>query len=466
VQCRKLKLRPRTVMRSIVNVAPMSLNDLEQRVYEAIEERRDELVELTSRLIGFDTTAREVGEPPREEAALQEYLSSRLREAGAEVDVWEPDGDAMQGKPLVPPGLDFDGRPQMIASWPGRHGGRSLVFNGHIDVVSGEPSQAWRTDPFTAEARDGRIYGRGSCDMKGGIAAMSLAAETLASLGVQLDGQLIVATNTDEESSGAGGSALVAHGLHADAGIVTEPTGFETWVACRGSEYCQIEVAGRPGHAEVLQPDWHHGGAVNAIEKASVLLEAIASLRSQWGRRKGIDHPYLSPPSLVPTMATSGEWAVTYPASYLLTVAIMYVPAQADERGWGSAVQAEVEEWIARETARDDWLAEHPPKIKWFPTSVMPVEISTSEPIVTTVTRATEDIGAPGRLSGLDSWYDGATLTHLAGIPSIGFGPPGFDLDGATVAHTIDEFVPIDGLVKCSQALAVAAVRFCGVTQP
>ena len=75
--------------------------------------------------------------------------------------------------------------------------------------------------------------------------------------------------------------------------------------------------------------------------------------------------------------------------------------------------------------------------------------------------RATEDIGAPGRLSGLDSWYDGATLTHLAGIPSIGFGPPGFDLDGATVAHTIDEFVPIDGLVKCSQALAVAAVRFC-----
>jgi acetylornithine deacetylase len=380
------------------------------------------------------------------------------------VDVWEPDAAALAGMPLVPPGLTFEGRPQLIASVAGHGGGPSLVFNGHIDVVSAEPVAEWTSDPFAGVVRDGLMYGRGACDMKGGIAAMVFAVETLSSLGVGLGGDLLVATNTDEESSGAGGSALIAHGLHADAGIVTEPTGFETWVACRGSEYCQIEVAGRPGHAEVPQPEWRRGGAVNAIEKAGVLLEAIASLRSEWGRREGIDHPYLSPPSLVPTMATSGEWAVTYPASYLLTVAIMYVPAQADGRGWGSDVRAEVEEWIARETAHDDWLAEHPPKIKWWPTSVMPFEISTSEPIVSTMTGAAEDVGAPGRLSGLDSWYDGATLTQLAGITSIGFGPPGFDLDGTTVAHTIDEFVPIDGLVKCSQALAVAAIRFCGVT--
>src|SRR5262249_51895250 len=158
---------------------------------------RDDVAELTSRLIAFDTTAREVGDPARDEAALQEYLSSRLREAGADVDVFEPDTAAMQGKPLVPPGLDFAGRPQMIASWPGRGGGRSLVFNGHIDVVSGEPRRAWTTDPFPPAVRDGKVFGRGSCDMKGGVAAMSLAAETLASLGIGLGGSLIVATNTD-----------------------------------------------------------------------------------------------------------------------------------------------------------------------------------------------------------------------------------------------------------------------------
>jgi acetylornithine deacetylase len=76
--------------------------------------------------------------------------------------------------------------------------------------------------------------------------------------------------------------------------------------------------------------------------------------------------------------------------------------------------------------------------------------------------KATGDIGRPGRLSGLDSWYDGATFTELAGIPSIGYGPPGFDPAGASVAHTIDEYVPVDGLVASAQALAVAAMRFCG----
>ena len=189
--------------------------------------------------------------------------------------------------PLVPPGLSFEGRPQLIARMVGRGGGRSLVFNGHIDVVSAEPRSEWASDPFVASVRDGRLYGRGACDMKGGIAAMVFAVETLSSLGVSLDGDLLVATNTDEESSGAGGTALVEHGLRADAGVVTEPTGFQTWIACRGSDYGVITVPGRPGHAEVRQPDWRLGGAVNAIEKAVVVLDAIASLRAAWASARG-----------------------------------------------------------------------------------------------------------------------------------------------------------------------------------
>ena len=111
--------------------------------------------------------------------------------------------------------------------------------------------------------------------MKGGIAAMTLAAEVLAESGVELAGDLIVATNTDEESSGAGSSAIVARGIEADAGIVTEATGFDVWVACRGSEYGVVTVPGRPGHAEVFQRSWREGGAVNAIEKAVVVIEAM-----------------------------------------------------------------------------------------------------------------------------------------------------------------------------------------------
>jgi acetylornithine deacetylase len=99
--------------------------------------------------------------------------------------------------------------------------------------------------------------------------------------------------------------------------------------------------------------------------------------------------------------------------------------------------------------------------IEWWPNSVMPLEIPVSDPIVTTMLEATAGIGRSGAISGLDSWYDGATLTQLAGIPSIGFGPPGFDPEGVSIAHSVDEYVPIDGLVACAQALAVAAMRFC-----
>ena len=441
----------------------MNLSPDEQRVCARVAEREQDLVELAATLIGFDTTARNPGDPARQEADLQTFLAERLARAGAEIDLFEPDAAEMAGRPLVPPGLDFAGRPQLIATLSGDGGGRSLVFNGHIDVVSAEPREQWSSDPFVAEVRDGRLYGRGACDMKGGVASMVLAAEVLSELGIRLRGDLLVATNTDEESSGAGGSALVARGIRADAGIVTEPTGFDTWVACRGSEYGVITVAGRPGHAEVRQPEWQRGGAVNAIEKAAVVLAAIESLRREWATRREYEHPHVSPPSLLATMVRAGEWPVTYPASCELTIATMFVAAQADEAGWGSAVRREVEEWIVRDcAAHDDWLAEHPPSFDWWPNAVMPMDIPESDPIVATMLAASSDVGNPARIGGLDSWYDGATLTQLAGIPSIGYGPPGFNPDGTSIAHIIDEYVPVAGLVDCAKGLAVAAMRFCG----
>jgi acetylornithine deacetylase len=442
----------------------VTLTSREQAVCAEIGRRRDAIVELACDLIRFDTTARNVDDPPRDEAALQRRLADRLGAAGADCDLWEPSADEMARRPLVPPGLDYHGRPQLVARFGGEGNGRALLFNGHIDVVSAEPQERWTSDPFDPELRDGALYGRGSCDMKGGIAAMVVAAEVLSSLGVHLAGDLLVATNTDEESSGAGSSAIVQRGILADAGIVTEPTGFDVWVACRGSEYGVVRVPGRPGHAEMRQPPWRQGGAVNAIEKATVVIDAMRQLRAAWATREGLDHPHLSRPDLLPTLASAGEWAVTYPAGCDLTIAVLYLPEQADRNGWGSEVRREVEEWLVRETGHDDWLAEHPPAIEWWPNGVMPLEIPKSEPIVGVTLEATRDVGAPGGASGLDSWYDGATFTLLAGIPSVAYGPSGFRAGGVSVAHTIDEYVPVDDLVTCAQGLAVTAMRFCGAT--
>src|ERR1700734_4080864 len=128
----------------------MALSELERSVTDAIARRGDELVALAASLVALDTTARNVGEPPRQEAELQRLLADRLADAGAEIDLFEPTESELAGRPLVPDGLDFAGRPQLIATHRGAGGGRSLVFNGHIDVVSAEPRKAWTSEPFTA----------------------------------------------------------------------------------------------------------------------------------------------------------------------------------------------------------------------------------------------------------------------------------------------------------------------------
>jgi acetylornithine deacetylase len=437
----------------------MSLDQLERRITEEIERRADDLVALASDLIGFDTTARGVHDPPRDEAALQEYLGERLRRAGAAADVWEPRPSDVEGSRLVPSGLRFDGRPQMAALFAGTGGGRSLLFNGHIDVVSGDPRDLWTSDPNKAEVRDGYLYGRGACDMKGGVASMTFAAEVLASLGVRLAGDLIVCTVTDEESTGAGGVAAVAHGVRADAGIVTEPTSFDAWVACRGSLIPTITVRGRTGHAGVGQPDWRDGGAVNAIDKAEVVLRALRGLHEEWRTRSDHQHPHLSPGDVIPVVIEGGHWIVSYPASCKVTYHVAYHPAHADAEGWGGDVERELVECVRRAADHDPWLVENPPTFEWAP-GVPASEIDPQNAVVQIALDAGAAVGAPGKRSGMDSWHDGATFT-LAGTPCICYGPS--DLN---VAHTVDEYVPVIDLVRCAQALAVAAIRYCGTEQP
>lgn len=436
----------------------MPLTDLERQVFDEVARRRDELVELASELIRFDTEARQPGDPPRQEAALQSYLAARLAARGAEIDLWEPAPEDVAGSRLVPPGgLGFEGRPQLAARLRGAGGGRSLLLNGHIDVVSAVPREAWTSDPNEPEVRDGKLYGRGSCDMKGGIAAMVLAAEVLVEVGVRLAGDLVVCTVTDEESTGAGGLAAVVHGVRADAGIVTEPSAFDVWTSCRGSLLPTITVPGRPGHAGVGQPDWREGGAVSAIDKATIVIDALRGLQEEWRRRPDHQHPHLSPGDIVPTLVSGGEWIVSYPASCSVAYHVAYLPAHADEGGWGSAVEAEIAERVRCAAAADPWLSEHPPWIDWA-TDVPSSEVSEDEPVVQALLGAGADVGRPRRVSGMDSWHDGATFTRFGGTPCVCFGPRELQL-----AHTIDEYVVVEDLVECAQELAVAALRFCGV---
>jgi acetylornithine deacetylase len=433
-----------------------AMSEQERSVCDEIAAAEDELVELVRRLIRFDTTTHTAGEPPREEAALQAHLGERLREAGAAVQVSEPDPALVAGHRMIPDGFTFAGRPQLVGRFAGTGGGRSLLLNGHVDVVDPGPSDGWAHDPFGAVVADGLVHGRGSCDMKGGVACMVLAAEMLASLGIRLAGDLVVNTVTEEESTGAGG-LVSARTLRADAAIVPEPTGLGVWIACRGSLLPTITVEGRAGHAGIAPRRPDDGGAVNAIEKMAVVLEAIRRLREHWALRER--HPYLSAADVGPTIIGGGEWIVSHPASCRLACHIEYLPEQADAEGWGSAVEQEFTDWVRRATAADPWLAAHPPRIDWTVGGVPPAAVAPDHPVVVAALSAARAVGRQSQIGGLDNWHDGATLTVEAGIPAICLGPGDIHL-----AHTVSECVPIADLIACTQALAVAAMRFCGVS--
>jgi acetylornithine deacetylase len=427
---------------------------LEERVVEAARDARDELVALTAELVACDTTARHAGDPARDETKLQRSLVARLEALGAGCDLWEPPPTG-KGSRFVPDDLDFAGRPQLAAVLPGAGGGRSLLLNGHIDAVDVEPREQWESDPFVLTERDGHLFGRGANDMKGGIAAIVVALETLRRLDVGLGGDVVVCTVTDEESSGAGGRAAAEHGVRADAGIAAEATGFDAWVSCRGTVTPTITVAGRAGHAEMPQPDWREGGAVNAIEKLAPLLEGIKALREEWRTRPDHRHPLLAPGDIVPTVIHGGTWMVTYPAAVDVTCDIMYLPGHVDAEGTGREVEAEVIDRLNEAVAGDPWFAEHPLKFTWTE-DVVPAEMPADHPLVATALEAAAALGHEGKPSGLDSWHDAATFTR-AGTPTFSFGP-----DGIHTAHAVNECVSVAGLVDFAAALALTAMRWCG----
>jgi acetylornithine deacetylase len=437
--------------RSVVELQSM----LEERVVQGVRDARDELVGLVAELVACDTTARLVGDPARDEEKVQRLLAERLEALGAALDVWEPE-PTRDGDRFVPANLDFAGRPQLAAVLPGSGGGRSILLNGHIDAVDVEPSDQWLTDPFVLAERDGHLYGRGANDMKGGIAGLVIALEALHRQGVRLAGDVVVCTVTDEESSGAGSRAAVAHGVRADAGIAAEATDFDAWVTCRGTVTPTITVAGRAGHAEMPQPAWQDGGAVNAIEKLVAVLNGVGALREEWKARPDHVHPLLAPGDIVPTIVHGGTWVVTVPASCAVTCEITYLPHHVDGDGTGRAVEAEVMDRLNAAVAADPWFAEHPLQFGWTE-DVVPAEMPADHPLVTTALGCAGALGHRGKPAGLNSWHDAATFTR-AGTPTFSFGP-----DGIETAHAVNERVSIGGLVDFSAAVALTMMRWCGV---
>jgi acetylornithine deacetylase len=416
-----------------------------------IAEHAGELVGLVCDLVRFDTTSVDPAlGTTNQEAACQAYLAGRLGALGADIDQWEPDAEALAAHPMMPAGHHWDGRPITVARLRGAGAGRSLVINGHIDVVPAGDRAAWSSPPFEPDVRDGRIYGRGTCDMKGGIAAALFALEALAACGVELAGDVLFQTVTDEETCAMGTIAAIARGYTADGGLVPEGTGFDVRVATRGLLHARLVVEGRSAHAEVAQPSWQEGGGVSAIDKALDVLAALRRLSDGWSHRAGKQHPLLSTPAIHATQIAGGDFIASIPERCEVGLNLTYLPADVDADGYGSRVREEVEDALAGVVAGDDWLAAHPPHLSWL-TDFPPREIGVHAPIVEAVRRAGAQLGIDVGVAGADTADDGALLTRFAATPSPAFGPGDI---GRT--HAIDEWIGIDELTLAARLYARA----------
>jgi acetylornithine deacetylase len=426
---------------------------------EAVLARREDIVAATRALVRFETVSADLTPGSdfvgNEEAELQAWVAERLAAIGCAVDQWEPDPAELRGHPLIPSWHHWRGRPITVGTLRGSGGGRSLIVNGHIDVVDPGDPALWSSPPFAAEVRDGRVVGRGTTDMKGGIAAALIALETLVACGVRLAGDVVFQVVADEETGGMGTIAAAERGYRADAAVVPEATGLDVWTATRGILHARLSVPGRSAHAEVNQPHWRDGGGVNANHKALRIASALLALGER--RRAADAHPLLNPPSLHLTELRGGTFVANVPERCEVTVNATYLPAQADERGFGSHVRAELEATVAEACREDDWLAAHPPEWTWL-MDYPPGEIDPAADVVAAAQAAARAVGADPRLNGLDSGFDGALLTALYGIPAPAFGP-----GEVAEAHATDESIAIDDLVEAARAYARLLVDWCGV---
>jgi len=436
------------------------ITDDERRVLDLIDEHAQEVVEFLRQLLAFETITpdAEVVEHDafiRHQAFVQETLTAM---GFGDIDVFEVDPAELEDAPGLGIVTDRDMRnmPVLVGRLPGAGKGRSLILNGHYDVVPLGLRENWKQDPFAGDIVDGRIYGRGTNDMKGGIAAMVKAVRFIQGAGLALEGDLLVEIVPDEEATCMGTLGACQRGYKADAAIITEPTNMHVGTAVRGHMGGRVTVRGRAGHAEQPQPHFREGGAVNAISKAMRVMQGMEEATEQWRTQPDKQHPLVPPDHIIPTVIHGGEWSVTYPEKVKIQFDCMFVPGTKDKR-------AEIEEKLAAVAANDPWLVENPPELRigdgpkqewWYS-----AEVSEDEPIVQTTKDALADIGIEPELMGFGTLTDCIHLINYSQVPTINLGP---DIE---TAHMADEYVTVEQLTELTKALALAIMRWCGVRE-
>jgi acetylornithine deacetylase len=418
--------------------------EIERRVFEKIDDNWDREVEFLRGLVRRPSTL-------GNEAHVQRFVAEELRGLGLEPDVWEIDHAEISRLPgYSPVEWTYAGRPNVAAVLRSPSGGgRSLVFNGHVDVVPATPEHHWTIDPWGAEVVDGRMYGRGAADMKAGVAAMIYATRALMEAGVGLAGDLVLQTVIEEECTGNGALAALARGYGADAAIIPEPFGRRLLEAQVGVMWARVTVKGKGAHAE------RASASVNAVLAALPLLAAVKELEAEVNEApgrppqfEGAEHPLNYNVGIM----RGGDWASSVPEECVFEVRISCYPGESLED-----VGTRFEDRIMQAASNDPWLSDNPPGISFYAFRAEGCAIDPNEPVAASL------IKSHGQVTGEEPGFFSFTGTTDArffnlyyGIPATCYGPLGANL------HAPDEWVDLDSVREVTKVLALSAIDWCG----
>lgn len=424
---------------------------IERELLEYVDARRDALIAMLSKLV---RTPSENSPPSGNERGCQEYCAELLASWGYATDIYEPDTvPGVRDHPLFRQGRHYNGRPNVTAVRQGSGAGRSLILSGHVDTVP-SGTLPWTRDPFGAAIEGNRLYGRGSNDMKAGIATNLLVARAVHDLNLPLRGTLTIESVVDEEFGGVNGTlAGRLRGHLADAAIISEPSFLRVCAAQRGGR--TVDITFRASGGGILSEKME-AGIADQLAWFLSQIPAFAELRKSSAPRHAY---YAHLPNPVPVSVLkiySGPWGMSEPLATAgeCRVELFWQTMPGETH---AAVDSQFRDWLDQVVSQRQDLFPIPPSIdfplRWLPGEAIPEDSAVVQGLSQC---AAEVLGKAPVVAGIEGPCDMFIFSQEFGIPAILWGARGGNTHGA------DEYVEIDTVVAAAKTLLLFVHRWCG----
>jgi len=420
------------------------ISDVERRALALVDPHR-----LTDRLGALLRIPSVSGTPAENDA--QRWLEREMREDGLATDLWNiPLAETMSHPDFPGAEVERTSAVGLVGSF-GQGKGPVLVLNGHIDVVPPGDFRQWVDgEAYSGAVREGAVFGRGACDMKGGLMACLEAVAAVRRAGIDLRGRVLLESVVGEEDGGLGTFATLQRGYRGDAAIIPEPTDLAIIPACAGALTFRLRFTGRATHASVRTE------GVSVIDKFMLVWRALDDLEKRRNAKKDplFERFELPFPLNVGTLS-AGEWPSSVPDRLVCEgrIGVALGETIGDTR-------MDLETTIAEVCASDEWLRQHPVSVEWFGGQFASGHIASDHALVGLVSDAhiaqADGVVASPQVHGAPYGSDLRLMVGLGHIPTLHYGP-----GNVKHAHAPNEHVPCDQLEAVTRSLVLAILRFC-----